>query len=265
MDVQGAAYATIISQAISFVCCIIYIIVKCPALHLKWSDFRMEAKLVGDLIGQGLAMAFMMCFVSIGTLILQGAINRLGTDIIAAHTIARKLSEIFMLPFSTLSAATATFTGQNFGAGQFDRIRRGIWNAILLSWIWAALVVVAVYTMAPFLIWLISGAKTPEVVDNAVWYIKFDTPFYFILGILLISRNAMQGLGRKVIPLIASGLELLGKLIVAWVLADRMGYFGIILSEPVIWIVCTLLLGRVLLSDSRLRKPKRDRITGGST
>ncbi len=264
MDVQGAAYATIISQAISFVCCIIYIIVKCPALHLKWSDFRMEAKLVGDLIGQGLAMAFMMCFVSIGTLILQGAINRLGTNIIAAHTIARKLSEIFMLPFSTLSAATATFTGQNFGAGQFGRIRRGIWNAILLSWIWAALVVVAVYTMAPFLIWLISGAKTPEVVDNAVWYIKFDTPFYFILGILLISRNAMQGLGRKVIPLIASGLELLGKLIVAWVLADRMGYFGIILSEPVIWIVCTLLLGSVLLSDSRLRKPKRDRITGGS-
>lgn len=257
MDVQGAALATIISQAISLISCIIYIIVKCPELHLKREDFRLEMALVGDLMGQGLAMAFMICFVSIGTLILQGAINQFGTEIIAAHTIARKLSEIFMLPFSTLSVSIATFTGQNYGAGRYDRIRVGIRNAILLSWILATIVVLSAYTLAPILIQLISGAKTPEVIETAQWYIQFDTPFYYILGILLIGRNAMQGLGRKIVPMIASGIELLGKLIVAWVLADRMGYFGIILSEPVIWILCALLVGGVLFTDPKLRKSKQ--------
>lgn len=254
LDVQGAAYATVAAQAVSFVCCIIYIIRKCPELHLKKSDFVFEGAMLGDLIGQGAAMAFMLCFVSIGTLILQSAINRFGTKIIAAHTIARKLSEIGMLPFSTLGVAAATFTGQNYGANKFDRIRTGIRDAIFLSWIWSVIVILAVYLAAPVLIHLISGATTQEIVDTARWYLRFDTPFYFILGIVIVVRNAMQGLGRKLVPMIASGIELLGKLIVAWVLADRMGYFGIIISEPVIWTLMAVLLGAAFLTDSRIRQ-----------
>ncbi|MBO5239417.1 MAG: MATE family efflux transporter [Lachnospiraceae bacterium] len=254
MDVQGAAYATVIAQAISFVCCIIYIIKKCPELHLKQEDFSFDIKVIGELMGQGLAMAFMLCFVSIGTLILQGAINKFGTGIISAHTIARKISEIFMLPFSTLGVAAATFTGQNYGAGRYDRIRTGIRDAILISWIWAVFVIATVYLFAPFLIRLISGATTPEIVETAQRYLRFDTPFYFVLGILIILRNAMQGLGRKIVPMISSGIELLGKLIVAWILAERMGYFGIIISEPATWILCTILLCITFFSDARIRK-----------
>lgn len=253
-DVQGAAYATVIAQAISFLCCIIYIIKKCPELHLKKSDFTFESAMLWDLIGQGAAMAFMLCFVSIGTLILQSAINKFGTKIIAAHTIARKLSEIGMLPFSTLGVAAATFTGQNYGAGKYNRIRTGIRDAILLSWIWSVVVILAVYVASPMLIHLISGATTQEIVDTAKWYLRFDTPFYFILGIVIVVRNSLQGLGRKLIPMIASGIELLGKLMVAWVLADRMGYFGIIISEPVIWIFMAILLGIAFLTDSRIRQ-----------
>lgn len=254
MDVQGAAYATVIAQAISFVCCVIYIIRKCPELHLKREDFAWNRLLVGDLMGQGLAMAFMLCFVSIGTLVLQGAINKFGTNIIAAHTVARKLSEVFMLPFSTLGVAAATFAGQNYGAGRFDRIRSGIRSAILLSWIWSVVVILAVYIAAPWLIRLISGASTPEIIETAQRYLRFDTPFYFVLGILIVLRNAMQGLGRKIVPMISSGIELLGKLIVAWILAAPMGYFGIIISEPATWILCTILLCITFFTDARIRK-----------
>lgn len=254
MDVQGAAYATVIAQAISFACCLLYIMKKCPELHLKREDFKYNRILAGDLMGQGLAMAFMLCFVSIGTLVLQGAINKFGTNIIAAHTVARKLSEVFMLPFSTLGVAAATFSGQNYGAGRFDRIRSGIWSAILLSWIWAVVVILAVYTAAPWMIRLISGATTPEIVETAQRYLRFDTPFYFILGILIVLRNAMRGLGRKIVPMISSGIELLGKLIVAWVLAAPMGYFGIIISEPTTWILCTILLSATFFTDARIRK-----------
>ncbi|MDE7367206.1 MAG: MATE family efflux transporter [Lachnospiraceae bacterium] len=257
MDVQGAAFATVIAQAISFVCCVIYMIKKCPELHLKREDFHFEAKLIGNLLSQGMAMAFMLCFVTIGTLILQGAINKLGTNIIAAHTIARKLTSIFMLPFTTIGVAIATFSGQNCGAGRYDRIRTGIKDAIILTWAWSVIVVIAVYTAAPLLIRLISGATTPEVIENAEWYLRFDTPFYFVVCILLVLRNAMQGIGRKIIPMIASMIELLGKLIVAWVLAERMKYFGIIISEPATWILCALLLAVAFLTDSRFRKPVR--------
>jgi Na+-driven multidrug efflux pump len=198
-------------------------------------------------------MAFMLCFVSIGTLILQSAINKFGTKIIAAHTIARKISEIGMLPFSTLGVAAATFTGQNYGAKEYKRIRTGVRDAILLSWIWALIVILAVYAGAPVLIRLISGATTQEIVDTARWYLRFDTPFYFVLGIVIIVRNALQGLGKKIVPMIASGIELVGKLIVAWILADRMGYFGIIISEPVTWILMAILLGAAFLGDKKIR------------
>lgn len=255
MEVQGAAYATVIAQALAFGCCVVYMIKKCPELHLKREDFRFEAKLIGVLMSQGLAMAFMLCFVTIGTLILQGAINKLGTNIIAAHTIARKLTSIFMLPFSTIGVAAATFSGQNCGAGRYDRIRTGIKDAILLTWAWSLVVVVAVYTIGPWMIRLISGANTPEVIENAEWYLRFDTPFYFVVCILLVLRNAMQGIGRKIVPLLASMIELLGKLIVALVLTERMGYFGIIISEPVTWILCSMLLVIIFMKDSRLRKP----------
>lgn len=258
MDVQGAAYATVIAQAISFVCCFVYIIKKCPELHISRSDFVWDRSLVQDLMGQGLAMAFMLCLVSIGTLILQGAINKFGTEIIAAHTIARKLSEIFMLPFSSLGVAAATFTGQNYGAKRYDRIRTGIRDAIIISWIWSVVVIVAVYLTAPIWIRLISGATTTEVIQTAEQYLKFDTPFYFVLGVLIVLRNAMQGLGRKVVPMISSSIELVGKLVVAWVLADVMGYFGIIISEPATWILCTVLLCITFFSDARIRKQKAE-------
>lgn len=258
MDVQGAAYATVIAQGISFVCCIVYMIRKCPELHLKRENFRFEARLMGTLMLQGLAMAFMLCFVTIGTLILQGAINKLGTNIIAAHTIARKLTSIFMLPFSTIGVAAATFSGQNCGAGSYDRIRTGIKDAVFLTWIWSAVVVIAVYTIAPMLLRLISGVTVPEVIENAKWYLRFDTPFYFIVCILIVLRNAMQGIGRKIIPMIASMIELLGKLMVAWVLAERMGYFGIIISEPVTWILCTILLVIAFLTDFRFRRTSKE-------
>ena len=199
-------------------------------------------------------MAFMLCFVSIGTLVLQGAINKFGTNIIAAHTVARKLSEVFMLPFSTLGVTAATFSGQNYGAGRFERIRSGIRSAILLSWIWAVIVIIAVYTAAPLMIRLISGATTPEIVETAQQYLRFNTLFYFVLGILIVLRNALQGLGRKIVPMVSSGIELLGKLIVAWVLAAPMGYFGIIISEPVTWILCTILLSIAFFTDDRIRR-----------
>lgn len=120
MGVEGAAYATLIAQGISVVLCIIYIIKKHKFLIPSKSDFRFNFKLAGDMYATGVSMGLMISLVGIGTVIMQGAINIFGTDIIVAHTTARKISEIFMLPISVFGAASATFSSQNYGAGRTD-------------------------------------------------------------------------------------------------------------------------------------------------
>ncbi|MBQ8982542.1 MAG: polysaccharide biosynthesis C-terminal domain-containing protein, partial [Lachnospiraceae bacterium] len=98
-----------------------------------------------------------------------------------------------------------------------------------------------------------------SITQWAAWYLQFDTPFYFVLGIVITLRNALQGLSQKIIPMIASGIELLGKLIVAWVLAERIGYWGIIISEPVTWILMALLLGISFLVILRKKEGTNNR------
>lgn len=255
MGVEGVAYATLIAQFVSAVLCFAYMYFKCPGLHLVRKDFCIDKELVAELYSQGLAMGFMLSFVGIGTLILQGAINDFGTVTIGAHTAARKISEILMMPFSTLGVAAATFTSQNFGAGNYVRIKKGIRCAILLSWVWTAIVIGIVYAAAPLLVRLVSGLKSQEAISIAARYLRFDTSFYGVLGILLVLRNAMQGLGRKFVPIISSSIELMGKLIVAFLFAKTLGYDAIIISEPATWIACTILLLLVFGTDPRLRHP----------
>lgn len=150
MGVEGAAYATLIAQGISVVLCIIYIIKKHKFLIPSKSDFRFNFKLAGDMYATGVSMGLMISLVGIGTVIMQGAINIFGTDIIVAHTTARKISEIYMLPISVFGAASATFSSQNYGAGRIDRVKEGVKKATLITWGWSVIVIAATWLFTPF-------------------------------------------------------------------------------------------------------------------
>lgn len=253
MGVMGAAVATVLAQGISVVLCLIYIWKQFPILKPDKSHFKLEKNIVGELFSTGLSMAFMLSIVSIGTVILQGAINGLGTVIITAHTTARRISEIFMLPISTLASASATFASQNYGAGKLDRIGNGTIKAILMSWIWSAFSILVIYLFSPIMVELLTNTGDNQVIETAVSYMRINLPFYFVLGILVILRSVLQGMGRKIVPLFSSSLELLGKFLVAFLLAPQMGYFGVCISEPIIWIVCAILLLIVFLRDEYIR------------
>ena len=243
MGVEGAAYATVISQILSFVLCFIYILKKYPFLRLHKEDFKLNRYLISELYGTGISMGFMLSLVSIGTLALQSSINTFGTQIIVAHTAARKLSEMFMLPISVFGAAAATFSSQNLGANRIDRIKIAINKNIMLIWIWSTIVIIATFTMAPLLIQLITGTKDTDIIKTATSYLRFNTPFYYVLCVLIVIRNAMQGIGDRITPVLSSIIELAGKVAVVVYLAPKLGYFGIIISEPIVWILCSLLLG----------------------
>lgn len=240
MGVQGAAYATVLAQLISVVLCFIRIFRKFPVLHLQKSDFRPEKGLIVEMYKSGLSMGLMSCLVSIGTIMLQSAINTFGTTVIVAHTAARKVFEIMSLPMSVLGSAMATYCGQNYGAKRFDRIRQGIRASLLIAAIWSVAVFIICHTVEGALIRFVASTTDAEVIYWGSMYLKVDMSFIIVCGVIVILRNSMQGFGDRVIPVFSSCIELAGKIIFAFVFAPVFAYWGIIWAEPVVWIAMVI-------------------------
>lgn len=240
LGVGGAALATIVSQALSFIACLVYVFIRYPQLRLRLSDFRTDLSLDRQLMGTGLSMGLMSSLVCMGTVVLQGAINDLGPTIILAHGAARKVTNIFMLPFGIFGMTMATYCGQCYGAGEHKRIKKGVFAATGISWAWCLLTIIVSWTFVPVIIRLITDTDNAEAVEWATMYLKFDSIFYFITAVISPFRNALQGVGDHVTPLVSSGLELLGKSLAAYILAPMMGYWGIIITEPLVWAIMVI-------------------------
>ncbi len=255
--VEGAAAATVLSQTIAFAACFCYLWKRYPILHFTGADCRLGRGTVGELYGTGLSVGFMGSLVNFGSVALQGAINGFGEDIIVAHTAARKISELFMLPFAVFGMTMATYCGQNIGAGRPDRVKQGLFQGILVVWGWCALVLLAAYTIAPWLVRAVTGTENTDIIETASLYLRWNTPFYAVPTVICLVRNAMQGIGDGVTPLVSSTIELIGKVLVAVVFSGYFGYMAVILSEPVTWIFMVIPLLIKMRTDPRLRaKPQ---------
>lgn len=245
MGVRGAALATVLAQAIAFVICWIYMVKKYEVLRVKGEDFigdksDADRQMLKNMLSAGMSMGFMSSLINIGSLTLQTAINKLGQDIIVAHTAARKISEIFMIMFTVFGQTMATYCGQNIGAGEVKRVKQGIRLAILYTCIWCTMVLIASYTIGPWLVYLVTGTHNDVVITNATNYLKFDTIFYFVTAVICIVRNAMQGLGEQITPLVSSSLEMIGKIVIAFTLVPMLGYTGVIVAEPIVWFIMVI-------------------------
>lgn len=242
MGVAGAALATVIAQLISVIFCVIYVVKKYPILHVHKEDFRWHGRIAADLFSNGLSMAMMFSIVSVGSIALQSAINSLGAVTIAAHTAARKIGEMFMMCFSPLSAVASTYCSQNLGAGKRERISQGIRCALIIGFSAAVVVNLITFLAAEPILIAVTGSDNRELIQTSLQYLYINLPFYFALTILLTLRSALQGLGHKIIPLIASVIELTGKFIVAGILVPRIGYLGVCIVEPSVWVICAVLV-----------------------
>lgn len=197
MGVQGAAVATVISQGTSVILCIIYMFKKTPLLLPKKEHFEVDKDLYKELLGQGFSMGFMNCIVSAGSVILQYGINNLGYLIIAGHTAARKLYMFFNMPFTAMALAISTFVSQNKGANQKGRIKQALRYAYIYDIIGAAIVTCIILLFGSSLVKLISGSSKEVVLHNGTLYLTIVGPFYAVLGILMQTRYALQGIGQK--------------------------------------------------------------------
>ena len=240
--IKGAAIATVISQAISALLCVVYMYIKADILIPKLKHFKYNYYVYADLSTQGFAMGFMSSIVSIGTVILQTAVNGMGVPIIAAQTTGRRIMFFLMMPMSSLATALTTFVSQNFGAGNKSRIKSAVKYANIINTIWSIISVVFVYTLSIPFIRFISGSYDKELIANAKLYIAMAAPFFWALGILFNLRNALQGMDRKIEPLISSCIELICKIAFVLFVIPRVGYTGVVFTEPIIWVVMVLQL-----------------------
>ena len=241
LGVAGAAWATILSQYGSFACCFIYMRKRYDILLFGKKDCHLKRDMVKEMLSIGFSMGFMNSLINIGSVALQGAINSLqDTNYIVAHTAARKITEVFMLPFSVFGTTMATFCGQNLGAGKNDRIKKGLWRVIWITWAWCAGMIILAYTVAPVLVHLITDTTQVKVIATASLYLRMNTILYFIPAVICILRNAMQGIGDSITPVISSSLELLCKVLVAAFLTPYLGYWAIIWSEPISWVIMVI-------------------------
>jgi Na+-driven multidrug efflux pump len=254
LGVAGAAIATVAAQLIATVACLIYMWKRYKILRIGPADFQFTPALVGNLMSCGLSMGFMSCLVNLGSLALQSGINGLGKDIIVAHTAARKISELYMLMFSVLGSTMATYCSQNYGAGNHERIRTGLAEALKIGILWCALVVLSCYTSAPLLIRLVTGDVSSSIVETAALYLRIDTLLYWVTAVICILRNALQGVGDHVTPVISSTIECVGKVIIVWLLVPRLAYMGIILAEPIVWVLMVIPLIIQTLRHPAIRK-----------
>jgi putative MATE family efflux protein len=237
MGVRGAALATVMSQAVSAVLCATYIVKKTPILVPKKEHFHFDAELWKELFAQGISMALMGSIVSIGTVILQYAINGFGSLTIVAHMAARKIYSLFCLAINVTSMAVSTFVSQNKGAGNRERIVKVMKYAYIYDVLAAGVITVALWAFGEQMVIWLTGTKDPIVLENAVLYLRLIGPFLAILGMLLQTRSALQGIGEKLLPIMSSVIEMVGKILFAVFIIPKMGYFAVIICEPIIWCV----------------------------
>ena len=256
MGIKGAAVATIISQGVSVILCIIYICFKSKILIPKRAHFSVGKELYKELWGQGLSMGLMMGIVSTGTVILQTAINELGYLTIAGHTAARKLNSFCTMPVVAIAQAVSTFVSQNKGANQGYRIRKSVFYSNLIAISWGVISSVILFFISPMMVKVLSGSSEVLVIENGARYLRMNASFYGVLGILLNLRYSLQGLGQKITPLLSSIIEFGGKILFVILIIPKTGYLGVILCEPIIWCFMTAQLAYAFYKNTYIGKFK---------
>ena len=265
LGVQSAGLATIISQGLSAILCYFYIRKSVPELLPGLKHFKWNKALYVDLLEQGLAMGLMGSIVSIGSVILQSSVNSFGAVIISAQTAARRIMAFALLPMTAISASMTTFISQNFGAKRPERIVQGLRIGSYLSMSWATFACVFLSFASPSLVSFLASSTDGYLIENGTLYLRISSVFYPFLSLLLIYRNSLQGLGQKLLPLVSSFIELFGKIIfVAWII-PWTGYTGVILCEPLLWVVMTVQLYFSLSQHPWIKEGKKIVAVGGKS
>ena len=258
MGVDGAALATVLSQLLSGGLCAFWFFTrtaKQEELTFRGQSSLLSAGHCKRLAYIGFPMGFEYSVSAIGAVIMQDAINLLGSTAVAAQTAGEKIRQMFTLPMESVGMAMATYVGQNHGAHRTDRIKQGIKDGCTIQLTYCVAAWVVIFFVKPYAVGLVLGDADPAVTAGAIQYLAIMSRLFCFHGLLMIFRNTLQGLGYSVQAIISGVGELIGRSL-GGLLAVKtgLGYVGICLSNPFAWglamLYCMFMVRRMLKREA---------------
>ena len=257
MDVAGAAAATVISQLVSGLLCLLYTLKRARMLIPERDDWRSAGIMARSELKIGVPLGFQWMIIAGGWMLLQGTLSGLGADATAAYTIVSRINSLVQNMLASVGTVMATFVGQNAGAKKYSRIRTGVRYTMLASFIFAAAVGLMIYVFARelTLLFIDRGAAEAEAVSSLVKnYTRISSPCLWLLGVIFIYRSATQGLGDGIVPMISSVVELSMRWLIPVLFVSSLGFDAFALANSGAWLLCAILVFTVYTVRMRARE-----------
>lgn len=233
--VEGAAAATVISQLVSGLLNTWWMFRRMELIEIRREDMSLSFRHIRKLCIIGLPMGVEYSVSAVGAILLQDAINILGSGAVAAQTAGEKIRQMFTLPMESIGMAMATYAGQNFGAGRMDRIKRGIRDGIVIQALYCAVVWVILLLMKGILVQLVLGSGSIQVARNAEKYLMICSCLFLLHGLLMIFRNVLQGMGYAGHAVLSGIWELAGRGLGGWIAVSGAGFTAVCFAYPMAW------------------------------
>ena len=242
MGVSGPALATVISQGISAVLCLIYMIRHYPILHMKQDEWKPDRRMLRTLCGMGIPMGLQYSITAIGSVVLQTAVNSLGSMAVAAVSTGSKVSMFFCCPFDALGGTMATYAGQNVGAKKLDRIRDGLKAASMIGIAYSLIAFVILFFGGKYIALLFMDADQTEIIGRVAMFLIGNSMFYIPLTLVNVVRFTIQGMGFSTFAILAGVCEMAARSLVGFCLVPVFGFLPACFASPLAWILADAFL-----------------------
>ena len=241
-QVAGVAWATVIAQAVSAVTAGVYLFRKVELARFRKGQFRFHREMFGMSLRLGVPTSIQQCSVGLGMVLMQRLINSFGVDTISAITAAMKLESFAMVPIMMFYMGLSNFTGQNMGARQMDRIKRGYHQTMVMAMVTCAGIILLLVFAGPYAIGLFHMNQAATAIG--VEYLQTLAWFFLIFCIMYITNGVLQGSGDVAYPTAGSMTSLIVRVIVANIMATfpAIGYRSIFYSIPIGWVCGTAIV-----------------------
>ncbi len=256
LGVAGAAWATVLAQAISGVLCLIYVMKKQGLLKLEKEDWKSDYRLMKELCWNGVPMGLQYSITAIGGVIVQTAVNGLGFLAVASITAASKVSMFLTCAFDAMGATMATYASQNIGAGKPDRVTQGLKSCAAMAFVYSLVMYGIVLLWGEQMIMLFVDASETVIIQNALQCLNITGLFFFAVAMVTTTRYTIQGVGFAKLAIIAGVFEMVARTVVGFVFIPLYGYNAACFSNPAAWVMADVFLIPAYIYV--IRKVKRD-------
>ena len=242
IPVTGAAWATVTAQGISGVLCLIYMKKKYTILKISKDEWKLNGSCIARLCGMGIPMGLQYSITAIGSVVLQTAVNRLGSTAVAAVASGGKLAMFFCCPFDAMGSTMSTYAGQNLGAQKLDRVDKGIFACSGLALVYSVIACAALLFTGQYLALLFVDGTETRLIEMIAAFLRWNCIFYFPLALVNIVRFTIQGLGFGKLAILAGVCEMAARSIVGFYFVPVFGFTAACLASPIAWILADVFL-----------------------